>query len=192
MGANLVDKIMATVSAAEYAKLRNVTRQAVSKAIAEGKLPTAAVKKGSRVLIDVEAADREWVENTNPAMGAPHHSTPKGHNLPDELKPIGFNIEVGGDALRPIGTESLAVSKAKREAFMAELARLEYEQKAGTLVPIEDVKKEAFKTARIVRDSILNIADRLAAELAAEPNQFRVHTRLTEELRKALEELGHD
>jgi len=95
------------------------------------------------------------------------------------------------DDNRPVGTETLAASKAKREAFMAELARLEYEQKAGSLVPIEDVKKQAFKMARIVRDSLLNIPDRLAAELAAETNQFRVHTRLTEELRKALEELGN-
>lgn len=183
---------MATVSAAQYAKLRNITKQAVSKAIAEGKLPTAAVKKGHGYAIDVDLADREWKDNTNPAMGSPHHSTPKGINLPDELKPIGINIEVGGDALRAVGTESLAVSKAKREAFMAELARLEYELKAGQLVPIEDVKKEAFRTARIVRDTILNIPDRLAAELAAEPNQFNVHKRLSEELRKALEELGND
>lgn len=169
---------MATVSATEYAKLRNVTKQAVSKAIAEGKLPTAAVKKGKSYEIDVDQADREWLENTNPAMGSPHHSIPKGINLPGE------NI--------PTGTETLAASKAKRESFMAELARLEYELKAGQLVPIDEVKKEAFRTARIVRDTILNIPDRLAAELAAEPNQFTVHKRLSEELRKALEELGNE
>lgn len=169
---------MATVSAAQYAKLRNISKQAVSQAIAEGKLPTAAVKKGTGYAIDVDIADREWKENTNPAMGAPHHLVPKGHKTDDE------NI--------PTGNESLAASKAKRESFMAELARLEYEQKAGQLVPIEEVKKEAFRTARIVRDTILNIPDRLAAELAAESNQFTVHKRLTEELRKALEELGNE
>lgn len=169
---------MAIVSAAQYAKIRNISKQSVSQAIAEGKLPTAAKKKGQGYAIDVDIADREWKENTNPAMGAPTHAKPKGINLPDENAPT--------------GTETLAASKAKRESFMAELARLEYELKAGQLVPIEDVKKEAFRTARIVRDTILNIPDRLAAELAAEPNQFNVHKRLSEELRRALEELGHE
>lgn len=168
---------MAIVSAAQYAKLRGISAAAVSQAITAGKLPTAAVKKGQGYQIDVEVADREWVENTAPGMGSPTHAQPKGFN--------------SGDDVKPIGSETLAASKAKREAFLAELARLEYEQKAGTLVPIEDVQKEAFRIARIVRDNMLNIADRLAAELAAETNQFRVHTRLTEELRKALEELGN-
>lgn len=168
---------MAIVSAAAYAKLRGVSKASVSQAIAEGKLPKSAVKKGRGYEIDVDLADKEWRENTNPSMGAPTHSIPKGHNIDGELKPV--------------GTETLAASKAKREAFLAELARLEYEQKSGELVAVDDVKKEAFKIARIVRDSILNIPDRLAAELAAETNQFRVHTRLTEELRKALEALGN-
>lgn len=169
---------MAIVSAAAYAKLRGISKAAVSLAISEGKLPKSAVKKGRGYEIDVDLADREWRENTNPVMGAPTHANPKGHS-------------VDQDENKPVGTETLAASKAKREAFMAELARLEYELKAGQLVPIEDVKKEAFKMARVVRDGILNIPDRLAAELAAETNQFRVHTRLTEELRKVLEELGH-
>lgn len=169
---------MAIVSAAQYAKLRNISKQSVSQAIAEGKLPTAAVKQGRGYAVDVDLADREWKANTNPAMGAPTHAIPKGNNLPDENMPT--------------GTETLAASKAKRESFMAELARLEYEQKAGQLVPIEEVKKEAFRTARIVRDTILNIPDRLAAELAAETNQFTVHKRLAEELRRALEELGNE
>lgn len=168
---------MPIVSAKEYAKLRGISQASVSQAIAEGKLPTAAVKVGRGWQIDVDRADQEWRDNTNPAMGAPTHAVPKGHSVDEEHKPT--------------GTETLAASKAKREAFMAELARLEYEQKAGSLVPVDDVKKEAFKLARIVRDSLLNIPDRLAAELAAETNQFRVHKRLTEELRKALEELGN-
>jgi hypothetical protein len=168
---------MPIVSAAEYARQRGISKAAVSLAISEGKLPTAAVKAGRNWKIDTELADREWRENTNPVMGAPTHAKPKGHSVDDESKPV--------------GTETLAASKAKRESFLAELARLEYEQKAGSLVSADDVKKQAFKMARIVRDSILNIPDRVAAELAAETNQFRVHKRLTEELRKALEELGN-
>jgi hypothetical protein len=43
--------------------------------------------------------------------------------------------------------------------------------------------------ARLVRDAMLNIPDRVAAELAAETNQFKVHQRLTHEIRRALEDM---
>jgi hypothetical protein len=43
--------------------------------------------------------------------------------------------------------------------------------------------------ARIVRDSMLNIPDRVAAELAAETDPFKVQQRLSAEIRLALIEL---
>ena len=51
---------------------------------------------------------------------------------------------------------------------------------------------EAFKMARLTRDAMLAIPDRLAAEIAAETDTFKVHTRITEEIRKALESLGEN
>jgi len=41
-----------------------------------------------------------------------------------------------------------------------------------------------------VRDSLLNIPDRLAATLAAETDADNVHQTLTVEIRKALDELA--
>ncbi len=40
--------------------------------------------------------------------------------------------------------------------------------------------------ARMVRDAMLNIADRIASELAAETDQFEIHRLLTVEIRRAL------
>ena len=57
-------------------------------------------------------------------------------------------------------------------------------------MPVDDVKKAAFGTACRVRDSTLNIPDRVAPILAAEMDAARMHALLTDELRQALEHLA--
>jgi len=163
------------VTVAEYARLKGITNDAVRKAIKAGRLKDALVtnEKGRlRVIPDV--ADREWQENTA------HHRKPGPQAVVGGA--INHDPLLDDDAEIP----NFNVSRAKREAYQAELARLEYEEKQGTLVNAEAVKKEAFRVARLVRDAMLNIPDRIAAELAADTDTFSVHKRLTAEIRTAL------
>lgn len=95
------------------------------------------------------------------------------------------NHETDGDV--PV---TYADYRKQREKYQAEMARLDFEEKSKTLIPADEVRREAFRLARVTRDSMLNIPDRLAAELAAETNQFKIHRRLTEEIRLALSDLG--
>ena len=60
---------------------------------------------------------------------------------------------------------------------------------AGKYVDADDVKVAAFNKARVVRDSLLNIPERLAAVLAAEGDERRVHQIMVAEIRAACEEL---
>ena len=152
----------------------------------EGRLSTSCTKTDTgRWLIDIAAADAEWAANTNSGTGAPAHrkNMEDVHRNPPEPD---TSDEPGEESGRKL---SYAEARAERERFLAQLARLEYEEKSGALVEAEEVKREAFRLARVVRDGLLNLPDRVAAELAAETNQFVVHRRLTEELRKALEGL---
>lgn len=154
------------VTAAEYARRRGITQEAVRRAIQNGRLVESIVtNERGRQRIIPSLADAEWDKNTQ------HHrrSQPEVQVEDDLLDIPNFNE-----------------SRAKREAYQAELARLEYEEKQGTLVNAEAVKKEAFRTARLVRDAMLNIPDRIAAELAAETDAFAAHKRLTDEIRTAL------
>lgn len=172
---------MAIVSLAEYARQRGISAAAVTKAIHEGRLMRGIVldDKGKRK-VDTDIADAEWAGSTDSTTGAPSHATPRGHSVQAVA------------ASSPDEPPKFMESKAKREAFMAELARLEYEEKSGKLVQVDDVKRESFRVARIVRDSMLNIPDRVAAELAAETDPFRVQQRLAAEIRLALSELKLD
>lgn len=87
---------------------------------------------------------------------------------------------------------TFAQSRAIKEAYLARLAKLEFEEKSGVLVKADAVKNEAFKVARLVRDAMLNIPDRVSSELAADSDQFVIHRKLTLEIRRALEGLGGD
>lgn len=152
----------------EYAAARGVTPTAVAAAIKSGRLVKAIVQDGKRIKIDPEIADEEWRANTRSGKGpAP--------------QPIASGAAI------PIDAADYSASRAKREAYLAELARLEYEEAEGQLVPAEEVRKQAFSAARQIRDAMMNLPDRVSAELAAIDDQFEVHKRLTAELRRILE-----
>lgn len=168
---------MAKVTPTAYAKHRGVSPAAVFDAIEKGRLCTSLEKKDSgRYLIDVDAADAEWAANTDSGTGSLAHmkNRPKveAQDVDDDDQPITY-----------------AEARAQHERFKARLAELELEQREAKLVDVDAVQRESFRMARLVRDSLLNIPDRVAGELAAENNQFKVHQRLVKEIRRALEDL---
>jgi len=165
------------VSATAYAKHRGVSLQAVVQAIKEGRLSASVGQsEAGRYKIDPELADKEWAANTDTGQGAPAHAKKRAELVDPE------DAEPG----QPI---SYAEARAQHERFKARLAQLELEEREGKLVEAEAAKREAFRVARLVRDAMLNIPDRVAGELAAETNQFKVHQRLVKEIRRALEDL---
>lgn len=154
----------------EYAKARGISRQAVRKAILSGRLKNSIVQDGDRLRIDPVKADEEWAQNT---LG--------GHG--PRPQPVASG---SASSARGVDIDNYLAARAKKTAYDAELSRLDYEAKEGTLIPAADVKKQAFMTGRVLRDAMLNIPDRIASELAAETDQFEIHRLLTEEIRRAL------
>ena len=166
-------------SASAYARSRGLTLPAVAQAIKEGRLYASVTKLANgRYEIDPDLADQEWRDNTDSGTGAPAHASRKPKSGTTEPEP--------SDDDQP---PTYAEARAQHERFKARLAQLELEQREGKLVEADAVKREAFRVARLVRDSLLNLPDRVAGELAAETNQFKVHQRLVSEIRRALEDL---
>lgn len=172
------------VSKAVYAQMRGVSKQAVHKACREGRL-TAAIQSDGK--LDVALADQLWASNTNPVVG--WHATMKQRQKKAKETAVEKAIAIGID---PSNVPTLLESKTVEAAFRAKLAQLEYEEKTGKLVPIESVKKEAFRLARIVRDSMFGIADRIAAEIAGMSDPFLIHKKLSQEIRTAIAEIKTD
>ncbi|MDG7056617.1 MAG: hypothetical protein LKM43_00460 [Wolbachia endosymbiont of Penenirmus auritus] len=83
----------------------------------------------------------------------------------------------------------LLKTRIKNEVERGKLLEAKAKAEIGELVSIEEVKTEAFNVARVVRNNLLNIPDRVSALLASMSDTEKIHQTLTEEIRTALEEL---
>lgn len=86
----------------------------------------------------------------------------------------------------------LLKTRIKNEMERGKLLEARAKAEIGELVSVEDVKVAAFNKARIVRDSLMNIPDRLASLLASIDDAHKIHEVLLQEIRTALEELSRD
>jgi len=155
-----------------YAKHRGVTESAVRKAITQGR-----ITKGKNGKINPQIADNEWGKNTDPAQIKPTFA---------EEKPDYSQNSIPSSASGP----SYQQSRAIKEAYGAKLLRLQFEKESKKLISIDDVKMSAFNAARMTRDRILNIPDRVIPQLVGKTNIFEMKEILKAELIKALEELS--
>ncbi len=159
------------LSASAYAKHRGVSHVAVLKAIKTGR-----IAKESDGTIDPEKADAAWTKNTDPAQQ--RKPAKKIEQAPE--RPIDPPLANSGP--------NYAQSRAIKEAYLARLAKLEYEEKSAVLVRADAVKVAWFNTLRVLRDRALNLPDRLAPVLATENDPRKIGEILDAELRQILDD----
>lgn len=156
------------ISIREFARRKDIRLKAVQDGIKNGRIKLTKQKVGTPK-INWDTESKEWEDNRDES---------KAHNS-------------GNLKTAPAPADgSFAKAKAVRETLTAKILQLEYEEKIGKLVNADEVKVAWFNLARSVRDSLLNIPDRLAGELAAESNEFKVHQTLQKEIHKVLEVLS--
>tara|TARA_B100000085_G_C18347623_1_gene432998 strand:- start:155 stop:649 length:495 start_codon:yes stop_codon:yes gene_type:complete len=161
------------ISLAELAMLKNVSRAAVTKKIKSGRLHGAVVNHNGRKMVNKEEAFRLWdMADTRVVTTAKKQLKQKIDSLPADSIP------------------DFAESKAKREFYLAELAKLDVEEKKKQLVSVDEIKKSSFAKARSIREALTNLADRLSHQLAGEDDATVIHNLLSTEHREALENLA--
>jgi len=169
-----------TITFAEYARRRGVSRARITQAVQKGLISTIDVDGKRR--INPTVADAEWSKRS------------------DAMARKGFESRVAkekkktGDPEPPEEPSSVVPkyedSRAIREAFNARIKRLEYEEKKKRLIDSEVVREEFNRISRRVKNSILNIPPKIATELAAEVDPHNVEVTLDAALREALTELS--
>ena len=161
------------ITMAELAMLKNVSRQAVSKKIKTGKLDGAIVNHNGRRMVNKEEAFRLW-----DLQALPSKDTTVRKQIKQEIDSKTYEeIPAYGE------------SKAKREYFLAELAKLDVEEKKKQLVSVDEIKKSSFAAGRSIREALTNLADRLSHQLAGEDDATVIHNIISNEHREALENL---
>lgn len=166
------------VTKTEYARRRGCTEAAVRRAVKDGRITLIDGK------IDPVAADAQWARNTRVRAGS----------RPTDDANLSGSGSVGGRANSNDKEDTDDAtgywnSRARRERAEAELAELKLSELQGQLVRADDWAAALAKRAAAFREGLLQIPARLSAQLAAEPDQARVHTLLEEELRQVMEQL---
>ena len=160
-----MDKARGVMSQAEYARHRGTSRQYIGKLGKEGVL---VMRNGK---VDVAATDA--VLDDRPVSVEPGNTV---HDAPSR----GVLDHSGQQPT------SLAQARVAEMIYRAKLRRLDFEERSGRLLKRDEVEVAHFNEARIIRDGVLNIADRVSAQLAAETDEKKVHEILTTEIRNAL------
>jgi len=174
------------ITFSELATIKGCTKAAVTHAT-KNRIADAVVEKDGKRWLDRDLALQLWNKNTRETHNS-KVSRPDPIDPPPSAKPADLKRLI--DALPEDQIPDLNESRARHEHYKAEKARLEALQGRGELVPAAEVKAAAFNAARSVRDALMALPDRLAAQLAGTADARLCHTLLTEELRVALRSLA--
>jgi hypothetical protein len=175
-----VIKLPVLVSFAEFALLKGCTKGAVTHA-SKSRIAAAIVNKDGQRWLDRDLALELWNKNTRATANS--KVSPPADPTPRELKRR-------VDALPDDEIPDLNESRARREHYQAELAKLQVSQQRRELISADEVKKEAFALGRSIREALANLADRLSHQLAGETDPVVIHDLLSQEHRAALSELS--
>lgn len=189
------------ISLRAYARHREVALSAVQKAIEAGRVTAVQRRPNGRLhKIEKNEADRQWAANTDPVEAARNgkFAAPAGDLVAQATAAGGVDRasgEVAGGTGAPSAPPAPAsdqaeylASRAKREGYLAESARLDHLERLGLLVSTAEVEREMAEIFGQIKASVMRIADRKAQILAAESDPVRVHRILTDEFRTAFDE----
>lgn len=153
------------MTARGYARHRGCALHAVQYALRVGRI--VADEAG---LIDSEQADRMWALRTD-------HRKPKGRTRAQSRN---------GDALG----ETIQKTRLAREALSVKLQDLEFKERSGALVDVNEVRRVAFNRGRMLRDLLLALPERIGPVIAGLTDPTDCIRVLEEEVNRVLDEMA--
>ena len=162
------------ITFADLAKLKSVSRSAVSQRRQTGILKDAIVKVNGREMLNKELAVELWDRNSVPAPSPITAETKK------ELKK---QVDETPDNQIP----DFNISRAKHEFFKAELARIQVLQQKKELISAKEVEKKSFELAVGIREAFLTLPDRVSNLFASETDATAIDGVLRKEIHSCLE-----
>ena len=162
------------ITFADLAKLKGVSRSAVSQRRQTGILKESIVKVNGREMLNKDLAMELWDQNSVPAPTVLTAQTKK------ELKK-----QVDGMAADEI--PDFNISRAKKEFYTAELARIRVEQQKKELISAKEVEKKSFEMAVGIREAFLTLPDRVSNLFASETDPTAIDSVMRQEIHSCLE-----
>jgi hypothetical protein len=176
----------------------------VKRLVAKGLLETEI--DGRRLLIDEAAYDaaRAAVENPgyagrSEAKKAAHARRKAGKAPTEGARATGPEkaADLSTEKRSPVGTPTpmgpnYAVERSRREAYQAENARLDLEERLGRLADMAEVEASTFDVMRRIRDRFLGMSSAVAGRCAAAPDERAIRAILDVEIRAILASMSEE
>ena len=140
-----------------------------------GKLEGAVVNEGKKKLIDKDLGLKLW-DRTTPITHKVAIPTQTKEELKKQVQ------EMPADKIPDFN-----ISRAKKEFYTAELARIQVEQQKRELISAKEVEKKSFEMAVAIRESFLTLPDRVSNLFASETDPTAIDSVLRQEIHGCLE-----
>lgn len=158
------------ISQREYAKLLDVSNEAVSKAVREGRIRTGWDAKNKKII--VSKANVEW--------GYQHIKADVAEILEDKPKSSGNKFQLNAE------TPAYEADRI-RKIFEAQVKGIELKRLNGELVNKDEVNKQLFALGQQLKSNIMGLPDKVIDNILATKTRGEAHLLLTNELHEALE-----
>ena len=162
------------ITYAELAKLKNVSRAAVTKKKKTGLLDPAIVNHNGRDLVNKEMAMELWDKNTDPVR------------VPVPI-PTKKELKKAVAAMPDDSIPDFNKSRARKEHYLAELAKIQVQQQKKELISAKEVEKSSFELAVGIRESFLTLPDRVSNLFASETDATVIDSVMRQEIHSCLE-----
>jgi len=165
------------VAVREAARRLGLDPSVVSRQAAKWNVP-----RGEGGSIDLEAYQAARAQNVEPARQGSHAGRLMG-DAPAAAEPA----EAPAAGSQVAGGSLYMRAKSAREVHQARLTELQLKRELGELVDKAEVASDGAEAGRVLKEHLLTLPARVAADLAAETDPRLIEDRLEREIEGALE-----
>lgn len=183
---------MSVLSKSDFARKIDRSHQYVSSLIKKGLI--VLTKENGREMVEVEASLVKIAAHADPANN-PAATMPRADGRTKTS--VGMAIRQNGTPAAeadPMAGQSSTTaqyqkSRAVKESYAARLRKVEFEEKMGMIVHKEGIEKASFGVARILREKLKAVPNRLAPKVTVVTDQKENFIILTEEMEGVIREI---
>jgi len=183
----------------EFARRDGCDDKLVRRAIAQGKLTLLPDGSIDPALVGTPWRKGNWKRTeAKESADQPEEAAELSEAVMERPKPAagGEETSIVANVAKFFGKDpkmlSLMEATTMKENYLAKLRELEYDQKSGLVVLVDDVSREVGKRYSGVRSKLLSIPTNIAPDLARMKTVAEVEDKLRAKITWALEELVGD
>lgn len=143
---------------------------------------------GKRVRVAESIARIEATRDPSRIGTVARHAQARGDEAPPAMDTESDDEASAQDARDP----KFQASRAMRENYLALSAKRDYEREIGLLMVAADVESGVAAAGTQLRKTLEQLPDNLAPRLAAETDEARIRSIMSEEIHHALQELARE